>query len=326
MTVKIKKIIVTGGAGYIGSHTCKLLRSKGFEPIVLDNLTTGYRDFVKWGLLELGDLHNTQFVTDVLKKYSPEAVIHFASSAYVGESVENPFKYYRNNVGGALSLLDAMSQARVKNIVFSSTCATYGVPNIKLISEECPQTPINPYGQSKLMIEKILSDLAKKRQINQISLRYFNAAGADSACEIGERHEPETHLIPLAIRSALSGSVLKVYGSDFPTVDGTAVRDYIHVEDLASAHVLAIESLLAGTTSDFINLGTGIGTSVQEIIKSLQSIGLQVHTEVSPRRDGDPAYLVADASRASRVLGWKPNYTNITQILKTAVNWHKIDG
>lgn len=326
MTLNTKKILVTGGAGYIGSHTCKLLNSKGYEPIVLDNLTTGYHDFVKWGILELGDLHDTRFVTDVLKKYLPDAVIHFASSAYVGESVENPLKYYRNNVGGALSLLESMYQAQIKNIVFSSTCATYGIPNIKIISEECPQNPINPYGQSKLMIEKILSDLAKKQQINQISLRYFNAAGADSSCEIGERHDPETHLIPLAIRSALSGSVLKVFGSDFPTIDGTAIRDYIHVEDLASAHVLAIESLLAGTNSDFINLGTGVGSSVKDIIKSLKSIGLEVNVEMTSRREGDPAYLVADASRASRVLGWKPNYTNITQILKTAVSWHKKHG
>lgn len=320
-----KTILVTGGAGYIGSHTSKRLASYGFEPICYDNLSTGHREFVKWGPLEIGDLHDTPLLIRALEKYKPAAVIHFAASAYVGESVIDPFKYYRNNVGGTLSLLDAMQKTNTRNIVFSSTCATYGKPNSDLIDESCPQLPINPYGQSKLMIEKILIDLAMQNKISQISLRYFNAAGADKNCEIGEKHDPETHLIPLAIQSALKGDLLRIFGTDFPTPDGTAVRDYIHVEDLADAHIKAVESIQAGMRSECINLGTGKGFSVNEVIKAIDSLGFHVNFKKSERRDGDPAYLVANANKAMQLLGWKPQFTQIEDILKTAIKWHSIN-
>lgn len=318
-----QRILVTGGAGYIGSHTSKRLAANGYEPICYDNLSTGHREFVKWGPFELGDLHDTKLLIDILEKYKPNAVIHFAASAYVGESVSDPFKYYRNNVGGTLSLLEAMQKTNTRAIVFSSTCATYGMPNIDLIDEDCPQLPINPYGQSKLMIEKILIDLAKQNKISQVSLRYFNAAGADKNCEIGEWHEPETHLIPLAIDSALNGSLLKVFGTDFPTPDGTAVRDYIHVEDLAEAHIKAVEIIQSGAESECINLGTGKGYSVKEIIDSINKLGLKINLENISKREGDPAFLVADPTKANNILNWKPKNSGIKNILESAINWHK---
>jgi UDP-glucose-4-epimerase GalE len=319
------KILVTGGAGYIGSHTSKRLVANGFEPICYDNLSTGHREFVKWGPLEFGHLHDTSLLIKVLEKYKPIAVIHFAASAYVGESITDPFKYYRNNVGGTLSLLEAMQKTNTRRIVFSSSCATYGAPNLHLIDELCPLLPINPYGQSKLMIEKILFDLAMQNKISQVSLRYFNAAGADYDCEIGENHEPETHLIPLAIHSALKGSLLKIFGIDFSTPDGTAIRDYVHVEDLADAHIKAVELLQSNLKSECINLGTGKGYSVKEIIKSLEELGLNVNYESSYRRQGDPAYLVANPQKALDILNWKPKYIDIKDILSSAIKWHKLN-
>jgi UDP-arabinose 4-epimerase len=319
----MKTILVTGGAGYIGSHTCKLLSKSGYEPITYDNLSTGYAEAVKWGPLIEGDLHDKEKLSDTLSKYRPSAVIHFAASAYVGESVANPFHYYQNNLGGTLSLLQVMRAQEIDMIVFSSTCATYGAPNIKTINEGCPQNPINPYGQSKLMIEKILFDLAEKGELKQISLRYFNAAGDDRDGEIGESHDPETHLIPLAIQSAFGGPELKIFGTDFDTPDGTAVRDYIHVEDLGRAHIAALEYLLGGGRSDFINLGTGKGHSVREITTTLRRLGVPVRASDAPRRSGDPAYLVADPSRAEEVLNWKAQYISIDEIIKTAIKWHK---
>jgi UDP-glucose-4-epimerase GalE len=321
-----RKILVTGGAGYIGSHTSKRLAADGYEPVCFDNLTTGHREFVKWGPLELGSLHDTQTLIDVLNKYKPIAVIHFAANAYVGESVKDPLKYYKNNVGGTLSLLEAMQKTNTRSIVFSSTCATYGVPNLDLIDESCPQNPINPYGQSKLMIEKILIDLAKQKKISQISLRYFNAAGADKDCEIGEWHEPETHLIPLAINSALKGSILNVFGTDFSTPDGTAVRDYIHVEDLAEAHIKAVERTQSGLESECINLGTGTGYSVKQIIDNINELDLNVNFHNTSRRKGDPAFLVANAKKANKFLGWMPKKSQIKNILQSAINWHKKNG
>jgi len=318
----MKTILVTGGAGYVGSHTCKLLFSAGYLPITYDNLSTGHADSVKWGPLIIGDLHQTSLLSSALKQYKPIAVIHFAASAYVGESVTNPFKYYSNNVGGTLSLLEAMRSQDLDKIVFSSTCATYGIPDLKVISEGCPQFPINPYGHSKHMIEKILADLVAQGEIKQISLRYFNAAGSDRDGLIGERHNPETHLIPLAIRSALGGSELQVFGTDFATPDGTAVRDYIHVEDLGSAHLLAVEHLLSGGISDYLNLGTGQGHSVREIVSHLKKLGVLVRSTDAPRREGDPAYLVADSSKAKTVLNWQAQYSNIEDILRTAIKWH----
>ena len=322
----MKHILVTGGAGYVGSHTCKLLAAAGYEPVTYDNLSTGHADVVKWGPLVEGNLHDIDKLCATLKQYQPLAVIHFAASAYVGESITNPFKYYQNNVGGTLSLLEAMRSQQINRIVFSSTCATYGTPNLKVITEECPQNPINPYGQSKLMIEKILSDLTSRGNLAQISLRYFNAAGDSKDCEIGERHNPETHLIPLAIRSALGGDELKVFGTDFDTPDGTAVRDYIHVEDLGAAHILAVEHLLSEGGSHFVNLGTGKGHSVREILSALQQLGIKVVAKDAQKRDGDPAYLVADSTKAKSLLGWEPQYIQIQDILKTAINWHQQHG
>jgi UDP-glucose-4-epimerase GalE len=322
----MKNVLVTGGAGYIGSHTCKLLAAAGYLPITYDDLSTGHAEAVLWGPLIKGNLHNTPMLTETLKRFQPLAVIHFAASAYVGESVINPFKYYQNNVGGTLSLLEAMKLSQVNKIVFSSTCATYGVPDLKKIDEKCPQNPINPYGHSKLMIEKILGDLAAQGQINQISLRYFNAAGADEGGLIGERHDPETHLIPLAILSASTGAELKVFGTDFNTPDGTAVRDYVHVEDLGRAHILALEYLLDGGHAEYINLGTGQGHSVRQIISSLRSMGVKVISTDAPKRLGDPAFLVADSSKAKSILKWNPKYTKIDDLLKTAINWHQTHG
>lgn len=322
----MKKILVTGGAGYIGSHTCKLLARAGYQPVAYDNLSTGYKEFVKWGPLVVGDLHDSDRLDATMRAHRPVAVIHFAASAYVGESVRDPFKYYQNNIGGTLSLIEAMRRAGVNNIVFSSTCATYGVPNVRTIDEDCPQRPINPYGHSKLMIEQVLRDLAGRGEINHVCLRYFNAAGADRDGEIGERHDPETHLIPLAIRAALGGEPLNIFGTDFATPDGTAVRDYIHVEDLGRAHILALEHLLAGGGSDFINLGTGTGNSVREIVAALTALGLDVMAREAPRREGDPAYLVADAGKAKRILGWQPGYTDIKETLRTAIAWHTANG
>jgi UDP-glucose-4-epimerase GalE len=322
----MKTVLVTGGAGYIGAHTCKGLFNAGYNPITYDNLSTGHKEFVKWGELVVGDLHDTEKLTKILMKYKPMAVIHFAASAYVGESVENPFKYYRNNVGGTLSLIEAIISAQVKHLVFSSTCATYGVPNKELIDELTPQEPINPYGRSKLIIEQILQDLSLRNQINYVALRYFNAAGADKDAEIGEWHEPETHLIPLAIRSASGGAKLKVFGTDFPTPDGTAVRDYIHVEDLADGHIRALEYLIAGGLSGAVNLGTGRGSSVAEVIKNLQEIGIDVAFEDAPRRPGDPAFLVADNSKAARLLGWSASNSGIKKTLNSALVWHQKHG
>ena len=322
----MKAILVTGGAGYIGSHACKLLSAFGYVPVTYDNLSTGHNDFVQWGPLEVGDLQDTYKLSKIMKYYQPSAVIHFAASAYVGESVGNPFKYYLNNVGGTISLLEAMRSQDISKIVFSSSCATYGMPDLKVIGEACPQRPINPYGQSKFMVEKILNDLADLDQIKQVSLRYFNAAGADSDGLIGERHNPETHLIPLAICSGLGGPKLQVFGTDFDTPDGTAVRDYVHVEDLARAHILAVEYLLSGGRSTCINLGAGRGHSVREVIDSLKILGQKVVSVDAPRRTGDPAYLVSDVSKASAVLMWQPQYTDISDILLSAIKWHHSRG
>ena len=321
----MRKVLVTGGAGYIGSHTSKLLAANGYIPVCYDNLSEGHADLVKWGPLEIGELHDTKKLVDVINAHKPEAVIHFAASAYVGESVNNPFKYYKNNVGGTLSLLEAMKITKLKNIVFSSTCATYGIPEVDLIDEAHPQRPINPYGNTKLIVEKILHDLSINNDINYISLRYFNAAGADSEGEIGENHHPETHLIPLAIFSALrlEQEELQIFGTDFPTQDGTATRDYIHVEDLASAHLKALEYLKVNKTSNIFNLGVGKGVSVKKIISTLNELGLNVNFINSPRREGDPSCLVADASKSRTVLKWEPKYTHIKDILLTAVEWHK---
>ena len=317
------KILVTGGAGYIGSHTCKVLAECGYEPIVFDNLERGHAEFVCCGGLEVGDLRDYGQINSVIKKHSPVAIIHFAALAYVGESMHQPAEYYRNNVVGTLNLLDAMRDSGVKKIVFSSTCATYGIPTILPICENHEQKPINPYGQSKLMVEKILNDYESAYGIKHVILRYFNAAGADPDMEIGEWHEPETHLIPLIIATAMGKRKLaEIFGDDYDTKDGTCIRDYIHVSDLAAAHVLALKYLLNNTDSLIVNLGNGLGVSVKDVISATKRVtGVDFPVRILPRRIGDPPILIADSTYAKSKLGWQPRYESIeTQILH-AWNW-----
>lgn len=316
-------VLITGGAGYIGSHTAKIVARSGYTPVVLDNLSFGHRWAVKWGPLEEGDLADTGFVRGVLKKHAIEAVIHFAANAFVGESVANPRKYFHNNVVNTLNLLDAMTDQGIKSIVFSSTCATYGVPTQVPIAESHPQAPCNPYGESKLMVERILKWYGGAYGLRWAALRYFNAAGADPEGEIGEDHSPETHLIPLIIEAALGKRPrVDIFGADYPTPDGTAVRDYIHVTDLAGAHVLALKQLLGGTSSLALNLGTGKGHSVREVIAAVEGVsGKKVPVREAGRREGDPPELVADARRAAELLGWKPQYADIRTIVSHAWKW-----
>lgn len=301
------KICVTGGAGYIGSHTCKALVDAGHTVVVFDNLSTGHRDFVRWGQLVHGDIQETTKLRACLKQFRPDGIIHFAASAYVGESVQNPGKYFRNNVAGTLSILEAMRDEGVNAIVVSGTCAVYGQPERVPIVENYPPNPINPYGASKLFMERMLADFAVAHGIGWMSLRYFNAAGSSPDGEIGELHSPETHLIPRVMLAALGRlPAIEVYGTDYPTPDGTCIRDYIHVEDLAKAHILAIEHLLGGGECMALNLGTGHGSSVRQIIDGVTEIsGSLVPYCDRERRAGDPGCLVADAGNARRVLGWR---------------------
>jgi len=316
-------ILVTGGAGYIGSHTCKALAQAGFTPVVYDNLVYGHESAVRWGPLEKGDILDSTRLSQVIATYAPKAVIHFAAFAYVGESVADPAKYYRNNVVGTLSLLDTMREHGVDQIVFSSTCATYGVPARIPISEETPQNPINPYGASKLMIERVLADYGDAYGLKSVALRYFNAAGADPDGEIGEDHDPETHLIPLVLDAAMhKRPAITVFGDDYETPDGTCVRDYIHVSDLAEAHVLAMQALDGGLPKRAYNLGTGQGHSVAAIIEVARAVTQrEIPLVKGVRRTGDPAALVADARNAMRDLGWTPRHPDIRDILQTAWTW-----
>lgn len=322
-------ILVTGGAGYVGSHACKTLKRSGFSPIVLDNFVYGHDWAVKWGPYFKMSLSETDKIVELLEREKISAVMHFAAYAYVGESVREPLKYYENNLAGSVSLLKAMQIAQVDKIVFSSSCATYGVPLKSPIEESASQEPINPYGQTKLMIEKVLQDLAFSGAMNSISLRYFNAAGADPEGEIGEDHEPETHLIPLAIEASYRDDrELTVFGTDYPTNDGTGVRDYIHVADLATAHVAALRLLYAENnnraTSRAYNLGTGRGQSVRDVIFGLEKITeRKVKVKYGERRPGDPAELVASSALAQRELGWQPKHSSLEEILRDAVKWYK---
>lgn len=318
--MSVERILVTGGAGYIGSHTAKLLKAAGFEPVVYDNLVSGNRVSVRWGPFVHGDILDTSHLAQTLARYEPAAVIHFAASAYVGESVEDPSKYYRNNVTGTLSLLDACRQTNVDRIIASSSCATYGVPASLPITETTPQNPINPYGRTKLIAEHILKDYAAAYGLRYVALRYFNACGADPEGELGEWHDPETHLIPNALRAA-GGKIshLPVFGDDYETADGTCVRDYIHVTDLARAHLLALEYLKAGGENLAVNLGTGKGTSIREILDAVaRSTGRQVPIELHPRRPGDPPALFADPAMARRTLGFSTECSDLDTIVRTA--------
>ena len=320
----MKPILVTGGAGYIGSHCCKLLKNSGWQPIALDNLVYGHASLVKWGPLVEMDLHNTEEIIKVIRQYNIKHVMHFAAYAYVGESVEQPMKYYHNNVAGTLSLLEAMEQTDVHKIVFSSTCATYGNPEYSPLDEAHPQKPINPYGKTKLIVETILQDLQAAGKLNYIALRYFNAAGCDADQETGEWHEPETHLIPLALQAVLEGHKLTVFGDDYDTADGTCVRDYIHVEDIAHAHLQAINLLDKESHSHAINLGTGAGYSVKEVLDACERVtGQKVPVQIGMRREGDPAVLVASYAKAKRVLGWQPRNEGLDSTIESAWQWIK---
>ena len=317
-------ILVVGGAGYIGSHTNKLLYKQGYDTIVLDNLVYGHGEFVKWGKFVKGDLADTKILDKVFSENKIDAVMHFAAYAYVGESVVNPSKYYNNNVANTLHLLDAMLKYNVNNIIFSSTCATYGEVIDMPITEEVIQKPVNPYGRSKLMIENILEDYKKAYGINYCVLRYFNAAGADPGNEIGELHYPETHLIPLVMDAAIGKrDSISIYGGNYLTKDGTCIRDYIHVNDLADAHIRALKYIEKEKLSNCFNLGNGKGYSVKDIINMTKDVtGLNIKVEMEAPRPGDPAILIGDASKAKNILGWEPKF-DLKSIIQTAWNWHK---
>jgi UDP-arabinose 4-epimerase len=320
-----KNVLVTGGAGYIGSHTCKILAQEGYQPIVFDNLSSGHNWAAKWGPLEQGDILDRTALDRAIEKYRPSACLHFAAFAYVGESVSDPGKYYRNNVVGSLTLLEALRDHGVDQFVLSSTCATYGVPDKVPIDETLTQAPINPYGASKLMVERMLADFHAAHQVRSVALRYFNAAGADPDVEIGEDHDPETHLVPLVLDAA-SGDreAITVFGTDYETPDGTCVRDYIHVTDLAKAHVLALKALERGLTHRAFNLGNGHGYSVREVIASVERItGFPVPVKFGERRPGDPARLISNSTRAASELQWKPHITELDDIISTAWEWNK---
>ena len=318
-------ILIVGGAGYIGAHINKLLNIKGYETLVFDNLSYGHEDFIKWGTFENGDLKNVEELRGIFKKYPITAVMHFAAFTYVGESIEDPQKFYRNNVCNTLNLLQVMLEFDVNKLVFSSTCATYGDPLEIPITEQHPQNPISPYGRGKLMVENILSDYSIAYNLHYVSLRYFNAAGADYESEIGELHEPETHLIPL-ILDAASGKQdnIKIFGTDYNTPDGTCIRDYIHVSDLADAHVKALQYLENGGKSDYFNLGNGNGFSVKEVIDTAEKItGQKIIAVEDKRRPGDPPVLVGSSDKIRKKLKWKPKYDDLSMIINTAWKWHK---
>jgi UDP-arabinose 4-epimerase len=315
---------VTGGAGYIGSHACKSLARAGYRPVAYDSLIRGHREAVRWGPFVDADLADFDRLADAFKRFEVAAVMHFAAFAYVGESMTNPELYFRNNGYNSLRLLEAMRAAGVRHIVFSSTVAIYGNPDRVPIPESAPQRPVNPYGESKLMVERMLHWYGAAHGFTYAALRYFNAAGADMDAEIGEDHEPETHLIPLVLQAAMGRRPrIDVLGTDYPTPDGTAIRDYIHVQDLAEAHVKAVQLLLKGGLSITVNLGTGTGHSVREVIAAAERVtGRRVPRREAPRRAGDPPVLVADPSRARELLGWTAKVSDLDTILKTAWAWH----
>lgn len=318
-------ILVTGGAGYVGAHACKALARAGFRPVTFDNLSTGHESFVRWGPLINGDIRDHATVLKAIRDHKAEAVLHFAASALVGESVANPQKYYDNNVAGTLSLLGAMVEAECQMLVFSSTCAIYGEPKQVPIIETTPANPVNPYGASKYMVERVLADYGPAYSLRSIALRYFNASGADPNGEIGELRDPETHLIPRAMM-AIQGHLgdFEVFGTDYDTTDGTPIRDYIHVSDLADAHVLSVQRLLAGGAPGAFNLGTGQGYSVKQVLEAITAAtGASLEASPAPRRAGDPPVLVADATLARAELGFTPQRSDLKSIVETAWRWHR---
>lgn len=320
----MSNVLVFGGAGYIGSHTCKALAEAGFSPVVYDNLSEGHRAFVQWGELIEADILDVDAVQLAFTRVRPVAAIHFAAFAYVGESVTEPEKYYRNNVAGSINIISSARQAGRVPLVFSSSCATYGIPQQLPISEDSPQLPINPYGRTKLIIENMLKDFDHAYGMRHVILRYFNACGADDQGRLGERHNVETHLIPRAIFSALGRiNDFTIFGSDCDTPDGTPIRDYVHVSDLATAHVLAVRHLMDGKPSDCFNIGTGEGLSIKQILKALEEItSAPVPYRAGHARPGDPPILVADPAKARQVLGFSAIHSNLVNILRTALEWH----
>jgi UDP-glucose-4-epimerase GalE len=319
-----RAVLVTGGAGYIGSHGAKALQRAGYRVLVYDNLVAGHRAAVKFGDLVEGDILDTDGLTEVLRRQQVFAVMHFAAFLDVGESVRDPSKYYRNNVAGAASVLSAMAAAAVKHFVFSSTCATYGEPIETPLAETHPQQPINSYGESKLAIERALPHFERAHGMSWVALRYFNAAGADPDGEIGEDHDPEIHVIPRAIEAATGGRRLEVFGDDYPTPDGTCLRDYVHVSDLADAHLRALETIVETGKSGAYNLGTGRPHSVREVIDTVERVtGRAVPWALGPRRPGDPAVLYAAAHKAQAELHWTPRHADLEAIVRTAWNWHR---
>jgi len=317
-------ILVVGGAGYIGSHTNKILNKQGYDTVVFDNLSLGHREFVKWGECFEGDLANIKDLRRCFKQYDIKAVMHFSAFSQVGESVLHPDKYYQNNVVNTLNLLNVMREFSVKYFILSSTAATFGNPIEIPITESHPQKPINPYGRTKLMIEEILKDYDDAYGIKSVCLRYFNAAGADPDGEIGERHDPETHIIPLIIYAALGKrDDIKIFGTDYETEDGTCIRDYIHINDLATAHIKALEYLQKENISNWFNLGNGSGQSVKQVIEMVKKVSGRNFTVIeAPRREGDPATLIAASKKAMDTLNWQPLFANIETIVQTAWDWH----
>ena len=319
----MRNILVTGGAGYIGSHTCLALSRAGFTPVVVDNLTNGHREFVQWGSFELGDIRDRPFLDHIFLTYRPTAVVHFGGLIEVADSIANPIAFFDNNIAGSLALVAAALNAGVNRLVFSSTCATYGIPDRVPMTESHAQIPISPYGRSKLVIEQVLSELSRYKDFRSVSLRYFNAAGGEPESGLGEWHDPETHVIPLAIQTAMGlRPHFKIYGSDYPTRDGTCIRDFVHVTDLAEAHVRAVKYLLSGGESVALNLGTGKGTSVKELIKAVEDVSKRrLPIELAARREGDPPELVADNSSAKKILAWSPQ-RDFDSIIESAWRWH----
>jgi len=328
MTFENRTILVTGGAGYIGSHTVLALQNQGYQIIILDNLIYGHRELIEslpQVKLIIGDINDAELLNNIFSSHKIAAIIHFAAYAYVGESIQNPRKYYRNNVVGSLTLLEAMVDHGINKIVFSSTCATYGIPDTIPILETQLQRPINPYGASKLAVERVLLDFSQAYDLKSVIFRYFNAAGADPQARLGEDHDPETHLIPLILYTALGRqSHINIYGTNYPTPDGTCIRDYIHVSDLANAHVLGLEYLLNGGQTDIFNLGNGNGFSVKEIIDTARLVtGYPIPVIEGDRRPGDPPVLVGSNAKAQQILGWRPKYPLAKDILSHAWAWHQ---
>ncbi len=320
-------ILVVGGAGYIGSHMCKHLFKRGYQPIVLDNLVCGHRQAVQWGPFFEGSMSDSHLLREIFSDHPIAAVMHFAAFCYVGESVTEPAKYYENNVANTISLLEVMLEKKVSNFIFSSSCATYGEPIEVPIREDHPLKPISPYGRTKLMVEQILEDFREAYGLASVSLRYFNAAGADPDGELGEDHDPETHLIPLVLQTALGQRPrVDIFGDDYPTKDGTCIRDYIHVEDLAQAHLIGLERLLGGEAGGQYNLGNGQGHSVKQVIEMAGRVtGKPIPVSVGERRKGDPAVLVSSSEKAIHDLGWRPRFPGLEAVIETAWNWHKVN-